>query len=97
YVRSVADALGGHCLTLRRTAVGSFRVEDADEERLLPPLAAVAHLPLRELDPDEARAAATGAAIPYAAEGAVALVAAGELVAVARGDGRRARPETVLA
>ena len=97
YVRSVADVLGGHCLTLRRTAVGPFRVEDADEERLLPPLAAVAHLPHRELGPEEARAAATGAAVPYEGEGAVALVAAGELVAVARGDGRRARPETVLA
>jgi len=97
YVRSVADALGGHCLTLRRTAVGPFRVEDADEERLLPPLAAAAHLPLRELDPDEARAAASGAAVAYESEGAVALVAAGELVAVARGDGRQARPETVLA
>jgi len=97
YVRPVADALGGHCRTLRRTAVGPFRVEAADEERLLPPLAAVAHLPLRELDPDEARAAATGAAVAYEDEGAVALVAAGELIAVARGDGRRARPETVLA
>ena len=30
YVRSVADALGGHCRSLRRTEVGPFRVEDAD-------------------------------------------------------------------
>ena len=45
YVRAIADALGGHCRTLRRTAVGPFRIEDADEERVLPPLAAVAHLP----------------------------------------------------
>jgi tRNA pseudouridine55 synthase len=29
YVRSLADALGGHCVTLRRTAVGPFLVEDA--------------------------------------------------------------------
>lgn len=29
YVRSIADALGGHCRTLRRTAVGPFSVEDA--------------------------------------------------------------------
>ena len=97
YVRSVADALGGHCLTLRRTAVGPFRLEDADEERLLPPLAAVAHLPVRELDPDEARAAASGRPIPTEEEGPVALVADGELVAVAQAAGGLARPETVLA
>ncbi|MCZ7587715.1 MAG: tRNA pseudouridine(55) synthase TruB [Gaiella sp.] len=36
YVRSIADALGGHCVTLRRTEVGPFRVEDADELRVLP-------------------------------------------------------------
>ncbi len=36
YVRSIAEALGGHCRTLRRTAVGPFRVEEADEERVLP-------------------------------------------------------------
>ena len=36
YVRSVADALGGHCATLRRTEVGPFRVEEADETRVLP-------------------------------------------------------------
>lgn len=35
YVRSVADALGGHCATLRRTEVGPFRVEEADETRVL--------------------------------------------------------------
>jgi tRNA pseudouridine55 synthase len=35
YVRSIADALGGHCRTLRRTEVGPFRVEEADEERIV--------------------------------------------------------------
>jgi tRNA pseudouridine55 synthase len=29
YVRSIADALGGHCVSLRRTRVGPFSVEDA--------------------------------------------------------------------
>jgi tRNA pseudouridine55 synthase len=29
YVRSLAIALGGHCATLRRTAVGPFSVDDA--------------------------------------------------------------------
>ena len=36
YVRSIADALGGHCSTLRRTEIGPFRVEEADEERIMP-------------------------------------------------------------
>ena len=29
YVRAIADALGGHCVSLRRTAVGPFSVADA--------------------------------------------------------------------
>jgi tRNA pseudouridine55 synthase len=36
YVRAIAEALGGHCRTLRRTEIGPFRVEDADEERIIP-------------------------------------------------------------
>jgi tRNA pseudouridine55 synthase len=36
YVRSIADALGGHCATLRRTEVGPFSVDEADVERVLP-------------------------------------------------------------
>ena len=42
YIRSVAAALGGHCVTLRRTEVGPFSVDDAvppesfTSERLLP-------------------------------------------------------------
>jgi len=37
YVRSIAEALGGHCRALRRTAVGPFRIEDADDARVIPP------------------------------------------------------------
>jgi tRNA pseudouridine55 synthase len=44
YVRSIADALGGHCATLRRTTVGPFRVEEADETRVLPLEDALARL-----------------------------------------------------
>jgi tRNA pseudouridine55 synthase len=36
YVRAMADALGGHCRTLRRTEVGPFQVEAADPERVIP-------------------------------------------------------------
>ncbi|MBM3678508.1 MAG: tRNA pseudouridine(55) synthase TruB [Actinobacteria bacterium] len=36
YVRSIADALGGHCRTLRRTSIGPFSVDEADPERIIP-------------------------------------------------------------
>jgi tRNA pseudouridine55 synthase len=36
YVRAIADALGGHCVSLRRTEVGPFSVDEADEERVIP-------------------------------------------------------------
>jgi len=45
YVRSIAEALGGHCTTLRRTAVGPFAVDEADPERLLAVADALARLP----------------------------------------------------
>ena len=32
YVRAVAEALGGHCVSLRRTHVGPFDVADADAD-----------------------------------------------------------------
>jgi tRNA pseudouridine55 synthase len=44
YVRSIAEALGGHCRTLRRTEIGPFTVEEADENRLIPPGDALARL-----------------------------------------------------
>src|SRR5206468_13054286 len=44
YVRSVASALGGHCRTLRRTEIGPFTVEEADESRLIPSDDALARL-----------------------------------------------------
>lgn len=44
YVRAVAEALGGHCVTLRRTRVGPFDIADADAERIIPPDEALALL-----------------------------------------------------
>jgi len=79
YVRAIADVLGGHCRTLRRTEVGPFRVEDADPERILPPAEALPFLPVREVD------GATAAAIRQGRERVaedVRVLHAGELVAV---------------
>jgi tRNA pseudouridine55 synthase len=44
YVRAIAAALGGHCVTLRRTEVGPFRVEEADPEGIIPADEALARL-----------------------------------------------------
>jgi tRNA pseudouridine55 synthase len=44
YVRAIADALGGHCVSLRRTEIGPFHVEEADAERIIPPEEALARL-----------------------------------------------------
>ncbi len=96
YVRSIADALGGHCRMLRRTAVGPFHVEDADETRVLPPLAALVTLPERSLTAVETGLIRQGRAVPGEEEGAIALHFEGELVAVARGARGELRPETVL-
>ena len=96
YVRAIADALGGHCRTLRRLGVGPFRVEDADDERVLAPLAALPHLPERELEGDELRLVTSGRPIPGAGEGPVALWQGDRLAAVGRAGGGLIRPETVM-
>jgi tRNA pseudouridine55 synthase len=44
YVRSIAEALGGHCASLRRTEIGPFRVEEADPGLILDPDSALARL-----------------------------------------------------
>jgi tRNA pseudouridine55 synthase len=44
YVRAIATALGGHCVSLRRTEVGPFRVEEADPAQLLDAEEALARL-----------------------------------------------------
>jgi tRNA pseudouridine55 synthase len=37
YIRAIADALGGHCRTLRRTEIGPFSVDEADPDRFIAP------------------------------------------------------------
>jgi tRNA U55 pseudouridine synthase TruB len=45
YVRSIAEALGGHCRTLRRLEIGPFSVDDADPDVMLAPAEAFDRLP----------------------------------------------------
>jgi tRNA pseudouridine55 synthase len=81
YVRAIAEALGGHCRTLRRTKVGPFTVEDADPERLLPAVDALPFLRAVEVTDDEAVRLRTGRSH---GEEDVRYTNRGELVAVGR-------------
>jgi tRNA pseudouridine55 synthase len=44
YIRAIADRLGGHCVSLRRTKIGPFDVDEADPDRIVPPEEALARL-----------------------------------------------------
>ncbi len=79
YVRAVAEALGGHCRSLRRTEVGPFRLSDADPGRILPALDALPFLPLVEVSAEEALAIRQGRS---RARESTRVVSGGELVAV---------------
>jgi tRNA pseudouridine55 synthase len=44
YIRAIADALGGHCRTLRRLEIGPFSIDEADASRFIPADEALARL-----------------------------------------------------
>ena len=98
YIRQlVADFGDAYCEALERTAIGSFRLEDADPERLLPLADALAFMPAHELGADAASRAAHGVAVPgEAAGGPVRLVHAGALVAIAEPAGGVLKPFVVF-
>jgi tRNA pseudouridine55 synthase len=94
YVRSlVADLGDAYCEALRRTAIGPFRVADADPARVLPLAEALrAVLPERRLEGEDARRAAHGLAVPGEAAGPVLLTDAEGAVAVAEPRGAALKP-----
>jgi tRNA pseudouridine55 synthase len=70
YVRSLIAELGdAYCQALRRLRIGPFDVADADPERIVGLGDALAFLPEVRLDPDGARRAAHGGAVPGEAVG----------------------------
>ena len=90
YVRSlIADLGDAYCLELRRTAIGPFEVDDADDERVVPLDDALTFVPAVELTGDDARRASHGVPVPGTAEGTVRLRDEAGLIALAepRGDG----------
>ncbi|MGB8004011.1 MAG: tRNA pseudouridine(55) synthase TruB [Gaiellaceae bacterium] len=44
YIRAIADALGGHCRSLRRLEIGPFSIDEADPSRFIPAYEALARL-----------------------------------------------------
>ena len=99
-MRSLVTDLGdAYCEELERTAIGPFRLEDADPDRLVPLRDALAFLPERVLSADEARAVGHGRAVPAAedADGHVRLTFEGELLAIAEPRAAELRPVVVFA
>jgi tRNA pseudouridine55 synthase len=110
YVRAIARDLGerlgvgAHLTALRREAIGGLLVTDAvplDEltrDALRPVRTVLPHLPAIELDEPSRVAVSHGRAVPAfdGPEGDVALLHAGEVVAVARGGDGWLRPAVVL-
>jgi tRNA pseudouridine55 synthase len=103
YVRQlVADlgelcGAGAYCTALERTRIGPFSLQDADAERVLSPNEALAFLPERVLDADEARRVRNGRPVEGGGDGPVRLTHEGDLVAIAGARDGMLRPETVLA
>jgi tRNA pseudouridine55 synthase len=84
YVRTLISELGdAYCEELRRTRIGAFDVADADPELIIPLGQALAFLPEIKLDPEHARSASHGRAVPGLADGPVRLTDAQGLIALA--------------
>jgi len=100
YVRSlVADLGDAYCEELERTAIGPFRLDDADPDRLVPISEALAFLPERRLTEREAAAVRHGRRVAAASDegGPVRLTREGEVLAVGEERGRELHPVVVFA
>ena len=93
YVRSlIADLGDAYCEALRRTAIGPFRLEDADGRTLIPLDRALGFLPEVRLEGEAARRASHGVPVEGAAEGPVRLTDGEGVIAIAEPRGERLRP-----
>jgi tRNA pseudouridine55 synthase len=100
YVRTlIADLGDAYCEELERTAIGDFRLGDADDERMVPLGEALSFLPERVLGEAEAVAVRHGRRVgpgDHLAEH-VRLVHGDELVAIAEPRGDELQPVVVFA
>src|SRR5919109_563737 len=100
YIRSLITELrDAYCEELERTAIGPFRLEDADPDRLVPVSEALSFLPERHLTEEEAAAVRHGRRVAAAAVegGPVRLTREGEVLAVGEERGRELQPVVVFA
>ena len=101
YVRTLVTDLGdAYCEELERTAIGPFRLDEADPERLVPLRDALAFLPERVLSAEEAAAVSHGRAVPLGAatDGEhFRLTHAGALLAIAEPRAAELKPVVVFA
>jgi tRNA pseudouridine55 synthase len=98
YVRQlVADLGDAYCEELERCAIGRFRLEDADLERIVDPYDALDFLPERRLDAREAAAVGNGIRVAGAtAEPALRLTHEGRVVAIAEPRADELQPVVVF-
>ena len=98
YVRSLVTDLGdAYCEELERTAIGEFRLEEADDDRIVSLRDALAFMPERVLSAEEAVAVGHGKRIEGESAGHVRLSHEGELVAIGRPEDGQVRPVVVFA
>ncbi len=98
YVRTLIETLeDAYCESLRRTAIGSHRVPETDDEEISVETL-MAFLPEVQLDDAEAVAVGHGRPVPgrRAADDHVRITHDGRLIAIGRTDGENLRPEVVL-
>jgi len=97
YVRSlIADLGDAYCETLRRTRIGQFEIDDAEPARVIALNDALSFLPEVRLDPEQARRASHGVAVPGDPEGPVRLSDDHGLIAIGEPVGGELRPTVGL-
>ena len=103
YVRQLVAGLGdAYCEALERTAIGDFRLADADPERVVPLNEALAFLPERPLNDEEAARVAHGGWVEKSGTGTflshefVRMTHGGELVAVGKPRDDAIQPDVVV-
>jgi tRNA pseudouridine55 synthase len=99
YIRQlVADLGDAYCEDLERTAIGSFRLPDADPERIVPLSDALSFLPNYELDADEAERVTHGGGVTprHTGDSVVRLTHHERILAIAEPREDRLKPLVVF-
>ena len=92
----VADLGDAYTEELERTAIGHFRLEDADTERLVPLEDALSFMPAIDLDADQARRVGHGQKLAGSGSGSRRLMHQGRLVAIAEAQDEMLKPTVVI-